>query len=50
MSTHVGRFVLSPREGRKKKEKIVEETKEWDREEKGKGMKVKKRKNKNIPL
>ena len=39
----MGHFVSSPRE-RKKREKIVEEMKERDREERGKGMKVKKQK------
>ena len=42
-STLVGHFVLSPRE-REKREEIVEEMKERSREERGKGMKVKKQK------
>ena len=41
MSTLVGNFVLSPRE-REKRDRIVEEMKERDREERGTGMKVKK--------
>ena len=40
-STLVGHFVLSPRE-RDKRNRIVEEMKEKDREEKGTEMKVKK--------
>ena len=43
MSTLVGHFVSSPRE-REKKEEIVEEMKERNREERGTGMKVKKQK------
>ena len=46
-STPVGHFVSSPREREKRDkrvEKIVEETKERDREESGTGMKVKKQK------
>ena len=39
----MGHFVLFPRE-REKKEEIVEEMKERDREERGTGMKVKKQK------
>ena len=39
----MGHFVLSPRE-REKREEIVEEMKERDREERGTGMKVKKQK------
>ena len=40
MSTLVGHFVSSPREREKEIEKIVEEMKERDREERGTGMKV----------
>ena len=43
MSTLVGHFVSSSRE-REKREEIVEEIKEKDREEKRTGMKVKKQK------
>ena len=39
----MGHFVSSPRE-REKREEIVEEMKERDREERGTGMKVKKQK------
>ena len=42
MSTHVGHFVSSLRERRKETEMILEETKERDREEREKGMEVKK--------
>ena len=35
---------MDPERGRKEKEEIVEEMKEKDREERGKGMKVKKQK------
>ena len=41
-STLVGHFVSSPRE-REKRDRIVEEMKEGDREERGTGMKGKKR-------
>ena len=44
MSILVGHFMSSPREGRKEIEEIVEEMKESNREERGKGMKVKKQK------
>ena len=47
-STFVGHFVSSPRE-REKSDRIVEEMKERDREERGTGMKVKEQKDKNIP-
>ena len=43
MSTLVGHFVLSPRE-REKRDWIVEEMKEIEREERGTGMKGKKQK------
>ena len=43
MSTLVGHFVSSPRE-REKREEIIEEMKERDREEGGTGMKGKKQK------
>ena len=43
MSTLVGHFVSSARE-RAKREEIVEEMKERDREERGTGMKEKKQK------
>ena len=39
----MGHFVSSPRE-REKRDRIVEEMKERDREERGTGMKVKKQK------
>ena len=42
-STLVGHFVLSPRES-EKREEIVEEIRERDREERNTGMKVKKQK------
>ena len=38
-----------PEKGRKETEEIVEEIKERNREERGTGMKVKNRRNKNIP-
>ena len=38
-----------PEKGRKEIEEIVEEMKAWNREERGTGMKVKNRRNKNIP-
>ena len=44
MSTLVGHLCRLPEKERKEKETIVEETKERDREERGKGMEVKKRK------
>ena len=40
----VGHFVSSPGERGKKIEEIVEQMKEWDRKERGTGMKVKKQK------
>ena len=40
----VGHLCRLPEKGRKKTEKIVEEMKEWDREERGTGMKGKKEK------
>ena len=43
MATLVDHFVSSPRE-RERREEIVEEMKEKDREERGTGMKVKKQK------
>ena len=43
-STLVGHFVSLPEKGRKETEKIAEEMKERDREERGTGMKVKKQK------
>ena len=45
----MGHFVLSPRE-REKREEIVEEMKERDRDERGTGMKVKKQEIKTFPL
>ena len=42
MSTLVGHFVSSPREREKRDRRTVEEIKERNREERGKGMKVKK--------
>ena len=48
-STHVGHFVSSPKKGRKLIEVIVEEMKESDRGDRGTGMEVKIRRNKNIP-
>ena len=44
MSALVGHFVSSPRERGKRERKIVEEKKERDREERAKGITVKKRK------
>ena len=46
----VGHFVLSPREREKRDENIVEEMKGRDRGERGTGMKVRNRRNKNPPL
>ena len=48
-STLVGHFVSSPRE-REKREEIVEEMKERDREESGTGMEVKTEEIKTFPL
>ena len=44
ISTPGGHLCRLPRKGRKEIEKIVEEMKESDREERGTGMKVKKQK------
>ena len=49
MSTLVGHFCGLPEKGRKEIEEIVEQMKERNREERGTGMKGKKRRNKNIP-
>ena len=46
----MGRFVLSLEQGRKETEKIVEEIKEKEREERGTGMKIKKKKTDEINL
>ena len=48
-STLVGHFVSLPEKGRREIEETVKEMKEMDRGERGKWMKVKKRRNKNIP-
>ena len=52
LTTHQPLWVILchlPDKGRKETEEIVEEMKEKNREEGGTGMKVKNRRNKNIP-